>query len=618
MTDLEGVVRKRLPWGEYLRVGLAAGEGVDAPEVCGYRWRGIDGKEHVCRRRGLHICLPVWEDVKQHAAIGMRLVKPDRHSPSGFTTLRETIKEPTQLRCVGKLLSVKLWSEEYGRYVRRYRRLDNRQPRRTGKSWKIEFISSWYLTREHNIQIALAAQSMESASLGMWRAVQTMCRQSIVCRTAKVRVPKGNDPILCSSTASQIVLVPSVGDKIRGLDYPALCILDEVRAVKDAREWLANAEASQLNLEEPLIATCTTPADSPESFEMERFERLLEIAADPSVEPTTLPELHHLPTGASWHDKKLWHVANPGLGKIKKFGLMESLYHKCLGIPAEEVIFRREHLCELVEDAAGVVDAELWEACEQGTAEEAFDLIAGCADVIAGADLSWGSDLTSLALIARHTDGKLWVWHHSWLHWAKLANQPDDFIHRVQHWHDAGRLTIIREDEAPPSDLFVDFVARQMAEIISRLPDGVVMLGYDAARAVPAAVVWDEAGIPAKQVKQGQWLDDAIATFQDMVRSDQIRHGEDVLLTSAVINSVIQRLGSYDRRCIKRNDSRIKFGIRIDPLVAAVSAVEVLLRPEPDERLGSGFEMPDGSRRSVMMADEFIKMAENGGDVSVG
>ena len=583
------IVRRRMPWGKVESFGIGEGESVKSPVKCGTYWRSPEtGEEFVCQKKEFHCCLPVWMELLWHARWMMKLVRKNREG--GWDVVRNTIELETQLRCIGRALCMKIYSDEFKRFVRRFRRLDDREPRRNGKTWKIEFLVSWFLLRENNIQIALAAQSMEASGLGVWRAVQTMCRQSIGTLDAQIVVKAKLEPIYNPLNGSEVVLLPSEPDRLRGLDNPKVIFLDEVRAVREAREWAANAQAAQLSIEEPFFMTCTTANSDPESYEFERFHRLLDIRDQPDIEPSTLPELWHHPTGADWQDTKNWYKSNPGLGKIKKKSLMMDLYKKALGLPDEERIFRLEHLNEIVDELGGAVDEKLWRECGSGKPEDAFDKICECDEVLAGADLSWGGDFTSLALLGRNSeDGKLWAWHHSWCHYSKLANQSAEFLARVQNWSDAGVLSVVPADVAPPSDLFVEFVAQKMNAIIESLPEGVKVLGFDVARASPAVKVWEQERIEYRQVRQGQFLDDAIATFQDIVRSLQLAHGNDPLLTSAVLNAVITRLGAFDRRSIQKNASRVKYGVRVDPLVALVCAVECLLRPEdPRYSPGSG------------------------------
>ena len=593
------VVKRQTPWGEMLKIGLLPSESELAPVECGNRWvHPVSEVEHVCRKRELHVCRPVWEEICDFAEFDMARVYRNREGR--LEVVRATKQVPTQLRCLGRALATLIYSEELGRFVRRFRRLDVREPRRNGKSWKIEFLTLWYLLRYHGIQVALAAQSMETADLAVWKAVRTNCKQSAGALDAGLLVPAKGEAIRNPRMESEIVLVPSQGDKLRGLDNPMVMILDEVIAVLDAREWLANAAAAQLSIEEPFLMTCTTASGNPESYEFERFERLLEIRDNPEIEPSTLAELWHLEPGKDWHDRKNWYDVNPGLGTVKSYEGMEALYFKALGIPSEEAIFRREHLNEIVDEAGGAVDAKLWADCgaivleDDGSRDGILDSdmvlekISECEFAVAGADMSWGRDLTSLAIIARDTMKVLWVWQFSWVHWARLAHQPADFMPKVQNWQDAGRLAIVRH-EAPPSDLFVEYCAGQMADIIDKLPDRVKLLGFDAARAEPAAKAWELRRIPIKKVMQGQYLDDSIATFQDLVRSRMLRHGNDPLLTSAIANAVIDRTGTFDRRSVNKNATRIKYGVRIDPFVAVLSALEALLRPEdPDIVPGSG------------------------------
>lgn len=581
------------------KLAVMPSESVDAPEPCGEVWiHPMTGAEHVCGDVGLHFCVPLWNEINFFAETMMVRAKQNRHG--GYDMIRETKQAPYQLQLIGTALCFKFYSHEHERYMRRYRRLDVRMPRRNGKSWTIEFLSLWFALREAGIQVVLAAQSMETADLAVWKAVRLNCKQSVGALDAGMIVPAKGEAIRVPTLESEIVLVPSQGDKLRGLDNPYVCILDEVIAVIDAREWLANAAAAQLAIDEPFMMTCTTASGDPESYEAERFERLLEVRGNPELEPATLPVLYHLPPGADWHDQKMWYVANPGLGTIKDFAGMMAEYHRVLGIPSDEAIFRREHLNEIVDETTGAVDAKLWADCgvmiitDKGEmdgmidSEMVLDKFGDCVEVIAGADMSWGRDLTSLALVARDMDNVLWVWQHSWIHWARLAGQPTEFMPKVQNWAAAGTLSIVRH-EAPPSDLFVEYCAEQMADIVeTKLPDGVKLLGFDVARAQPAERVWENRMIPLKKVMQGQYLDDSIATFQDLVRSRMLRHGNDPLLTSAVANAAVERTGFFDRRSVNKQASRLKYGIRVDPFVAVLCALEALLRPEdPDIVPGS-------------------------------
>ena len=119
---------------------------------------------------------------------------------------------------------------------------------------------SWFLLRERNIQIAVAAQSMEAASTGVWRAVQNVCRYSAAALEQSVYVPTGTESIKNRTMESEVVSVPSDGDRLRGMDNPYLCVLDEVRAVLKGEYWVANAEAAQLSIADPFLLTCTTAA----------------------------------------------------------------------------------------------------------------------------------------------------------------------------------------------------------------------------------------------------------------------------------------------------------------------------------------------------------------------
>ena len=51
-----------------------------------------------------------------------------------YVPVRRTIDFPHQIQCLGKALCFQIYSEEEERFIRRYRRLENLEPRRSGKS----------------------------------------------------------------------------------------------------------------------------------------------------------------------------------------------------------------------------------------------------------------------------------------------------------------------------------------------------------------------------------------------------------------------------------------------------------------------------------------------------
>ena len=255
------IVRRRMPWGKVVAFGIGEGESVKSPVKCDTHWRSPEtGEEFVCSKKEFHFCLPVWMEMLWHAEWQMMLVQKKFGE---WEVERKTIKLDTQMQCLGKFLCMKIYSDEAKRFVRRFRRLDIREPRRNGKSWKLEFIASWFLLRENNIQIAMAAQSMEAAEAGVWRAVQTMCRQSVGARDANIVVRAKSEAIQNPMNGAQVILLPSEPDRLRGLDNPKVICLDEVRAVRDARQWSANATAAQLSIDEPVFITCTTANADP-------------------------------------------------------------------------------------------------------------------------------------------------------------------------------------------------------------------------------------------------------------------------------------------------------------------------------------------------------------------
>ena len=305
----------------------------------------------------------------------------------------------------------------------------------------------------------------------------------------------------------------------------------------------------------------------------------------PEIEPTTLPELHYLPEGEDWKDRKNWFKVTPGLGKTKKVAQMEDLFQKALGNISEERIFRLEHLNQRVNDIVGAIRYQKWEECKaEGGRAHAWQMVVSAEKMLAGVDLSWGRDLSSLVLTGRHPDGMKWLWHQSWMHYSKAFSMDKDTQGQVQNWVKHGSLAIVSRDQAHSSESFVAYVAQKMLEIIQLTNINLSELGYDRALALPAVQLWGEHGLPIREVLQGQRLTQAITNVQDEVAAGLVRHSGDPLLTASVCTSEITYSKPHGNKTI------VKAGnIAADPFVATCNAFECLFRP------GDLTYLPDGS-----------------------
>lgn len=567
--------RRKLPDGGYATIGLHEWESARAGRVCKEEWYDTrQGRLVECGRRGLHICQPIAGRVNYHADVGMTLMRGDK--------VEVPLHCDWQRQAAIRLMATRLWSDEAGRYVRRYNRCDIRIPRKNGKTWLMQFLATWFLTEMGGVLIAVAAQTKEAAQDAIWHWMRQIGMLSIACQRHKVIVPREKAAnIRNPTTHSEAVLVTADGEKLRGPEY-MLAVLDEVRAVAGARDWLDNAISGQGALDEGLTVTATTASDDPENYESERFLDLLAIDEDPDFEPQTLPLLWHLEDGADWKDRSNWAKVNPALGTIKKWSAMERRFAAALGHPEDERAFRREELNEVVDEIASPVDLERWEICgrEPDTRDGCWEMIKRADYAFAGVDLSWGNDLSSLGMTAR-ADGRLLpVWQHSWMAEARARDLDSELDGAVSAWVSAGLLTVVPEDSHAKDEEFVGFVARRIVEILQGLPGNLAVLGYDPALSKPAVDEWATAQINAVPVMQGPYLNDSIARFQDDVQLGRVRHGGDELLTHAVTRAAITRTGVRDFRQINKNIARSKNQARVDPYVAVCTALECLLKPQ--------------------------------------
>ena len=156
-------------------------------------------------------------------------------------------------------------------------------------------------------------------------------------------------------------------------------------------------------------------------------------------------------------DETCWIKANPSLGVTIQPEYLREQVTQARGMPSKEGIVRRLNFCQPTDAAQAWIERDLWDACEVPDLDEGELASLPC---YLGLDLSSKRDLTALAAVWKHPDGKLsarvWFW------------TPGDTIeeHARQDsvpypaWRDAGHLN------APPGRIIdKQYIAQFVQEL---------------------------------------------------------------------------------------------------------------------------------------------------------
>lgn len=259
-------------------------------------------------------------------------------------------------------------------------------------------------------------------------------------------------------------------------------------------------------------------------------------------------------------DMACWGKANPSLGHTFTSRYLEEQVTQARGMPSKEAIVRRLNFCQPTDAATPWVDRDLWEACE--TEFDPADL-AGL-PCYGGLDLSSKRDLTALAVVWRHPDGKLSAAVWFWLPGDTLAEQGRRDNVPYLTWRDQGHL-----QPAPGRIIDKGHIVRFLAGF-SRTQD-MRALAYDQAQIDDFEKACDEQGYEA-------WVDgrkpDETGSYVDPPGQGlrMRRHGQGFQgFQSQTTLWMPRSISELEEAVVKRSIS-----IRINPVLRWNSASAVL------------------------------------------
>ncbi|MFD4320120.1 terminase large subunit [Streptomyces sp. NPDC058548] len=408
-------------------------------DVCGYT---LDGK--TCERRGAHYCEPRADRVVAFFAELLR-------HPAGALANTKFVLAPWQEHeIIRPLFGEVLWSEQWGRYVRRYSRATIVMARKNGKSALLSGIALYMLCAdsEESAEVYGAAATIRQAGKVFEPCKKMMLKSPLLAQ--RLEHIKAARRIIDEQTGSHYEIITADADNQLG-HSPHCFILDEVLSQPDDSLWQAMRTGTGARTQ-PLMLAITTETSQQYSFGAEFIDEADRVLEDPKRAPhhfafvrktprtpDELERLHRLfpgrpdlPVSLDWTDEANWRWANPALGSFLSLQSLREEAAEALGDRKALNAFLQFRLNQRVSEVSRWIAMDLWDM-NTGELAPSPGWIAGRLEgqrCWGGLDLSSKLDLTAWCLyfptgeivwrfwapqsiapvLDKHTDGKFSEW----------------------------------------------------------------------------------------------------------------------------------------------------------------------------------------------------------------
>lgn len=428
---------------------------------CGYT---LDGR--TCARSGAHYCEPRADRVVQFFA--ELLV----HPAGAFSNTQFTLAPWQEHEIIRPLFGEVIWSDQWGRYVRRYSRATIVMARKNGKSALLSGIALYMLCGdgEESAEVYGAAANTRQAGKVFEPCVKMVKKSPVLAST--ITHIRNARRLVYEARNSHYEVIPSDADNELG-HSPHCFILDEVLSQPNDKLWQAMVTGAGARTQ-PLMLAITTETSDQASFGAEFIDDADRVMEDPARAPhhfayvrkmpRTQDELERLqrlfpgrpdlPVSLDPFDETNWYWANPALGTF--------LALQALRVDAAEAVsqlsklnsFLQFRMNQRVSQVSRWIPMDLWDLNAREIAPTP-GWISGQLEgqrCWAGLDLSSKLDLTAWSLV--FPDGSL-----LWRIWApeSVADHLDEHTGGMfSEWARDGWVTLTDGDTIDYDTIYDD------------------------------------------------------------------------------------------------------------------------------------------------------------------
>lgn len=411
--------------------------------------------DHECKERGDHLCKARVDHV--NAFFSEILVHTKgRWSRTAFHLMDWQLNE-----IMAPLFGTVTWSEEFNRYIRRYRIAWIEVARKNGKSELLAGIALYLLVAddEEGAEIYGCAVDRDQARK-VYDVAERMVHLSPLL-SSRLKINKQAKRIYDVQTGSYYEVTAADAGGNLGHN-PSGIVFDEVLAQKNGDLW--NAMRTGMGArEQALMVAATTAGDDPQSFGKDQHDEMQRVADDPDRARHVFTFMRNLAFDADPWDEKNWYTPNPALGQFLSLQSLRDEAQEAKNDPSKENAFRQFRLNQWVSQSTRWMPMHLWDACcgdlwmkpdwgrEQLLGRTAY----------AGFDLAAKFDLTAWCLVVpgdEPSEDPVDILWRFWLPEAGLDRLDQFHDGKFSRWAKQGWLTVT-EGSVIDYDRVIDDIA---------------------------------------------------------------------------------------------------------------------------------------------------------------
>jgi phage terminase large subunit-like protein len=251
------------------------------------------------------------------------------------------------------------WSEESGRYVRRFRIAWIELARKNGKSELLAGIALFLLVGEdeYGAEIYGCACDRDQARK-VFDVAKVMVKLSPIL-SRRLQIFEQAKRIADATTDSYYEIVAA--DAAGNLGHnPHGVLIDEVITQRDGSLWTAMRTAMGAR-DQPLMVAATTAGDDPQGFAATEHAEMMKVAEDPERAPHVFVFCRNTPMDADPWDENNWAYPNPALNDYLSIQALRDEAQEARNDPSKENSFRQFRLNQWVSQATRWMPMHLWD-----------------------------------------------------------------------------------------------------------------------------------------------------------------------------------------------------------------------------------------------------------------
>lgn len=465
--------------------------------------------------------------------------------------------------------SFKVYSEELGKWIRRFQDVLLLIARKNGKTTGMAADAHTDLQiGKGGMDIACVSNDDEQAKL-LWRQVEEM--RNFIDPHMKW-THRNLTEINNMSNNTKIFRMSSKTQNKDGRNIDK-AYFDESHDAKS--DEIAQACKKSMSVkDEPLFINLTTEGFVNDGYLDEKLKYMRGVLNDEIDDITCLPWLYTQDSEQEiWQDEQSWHKSNPSLGIIKKWSYLRQQIE-------ESKISKSTRMNTLCKDFnIKQNNASAWlmlEDYDYETDQWEIDDFSGCY-ALGAVDLSETTDLSN-AKVLFLKDGKKYVYSHYWIPESKMERSDDkESGAEYLKWTREGYMTI--QDD---TEIDVSKIAEWFYMLFKEHGIKTIAVGYDQRFAKPFLDKMEAYGMPVEMIYQNRHvMSNPMKLVEADLKNRKINYGRNPVDKWCLGNASMSMDNLGQIMCVKINNDSSK---RIDGAVTLIDLYEMYRRHKNELR----------------------------------